>query len=87
MCRAHEVVYDGFHYNRERNVATICSLADYCGLFNNSAAVMNVDNNLNVFFRVVKERKYFPIERNPDQSPEAHLERIAREKRKARKEK
>jgi hypothetical protein len=54
ICRAHEVVYDGFRFNKEKTLGTICSLANYGGLFNNSAAVFVLNPQGQAYFKVIK---------------------------------
>ena len=54
VCRAHEVIFHGFQLAPNRRLATICSLPNYCGIYNNSGAVMNVDDEVNIFFRIMK---------------------------------
>ena len=43
ICRAHQVVVDGFEFFNERDFVTVFSAPDYCGEFDNKAAVMIVD--------------------------------------------
>jgi hypothetical protein len=54
--RGHDVIYDGFHINREKTLGTICSLANYGGVFNNSAAVFVLNAQFQAFFKIIKER-------------------------------
>lgn len=56
ICRAHEVVYDGFCMNKEKTIATICSIADYGGLYSNSAAVYVLNSQFQAYFKVIKQR-------------------------------
>ena len=43
ICRAHQVVMDGYEFFNERDFVTVFSAPDYCGEFDNKAAVMIVD--------------------------------------------
>jgi len=56
MCVGHEVIYNGFNFNKDKTVATICSFANYGGTFNNSAAVLVINSQYQLFFKVIKER-------------------------------
>lgn len=69
ICRAHEVIYDGFQLSHNKKIATICSQPNYCEIFNNSGAVMNVDDEVNIFFRIIEEKKYFPNLVDEDNHP------------------
>lgn len=66
MCVGHEVIYNGFNYNKSKTVATVCSLANYGGTYNNSGAVLVINSQYQLFFKVIKEREYFPIETNSE---------------------
>ena len=54
ICRAHQVVEDGYEFFGERSLVTVFSAPDYCGEYQNSAAMMIVDNNLMCSFKVLK---------------------------------
>lgn len=54
ICRAHQVVEDGYEFFGNQNVVTVFSAPNYCGEFTNSGAVMNVDANLCCSFQVLK---------------------------------
>ncbi|MEN2500524.1 MAG: hypothetical protein MHMPM18_004680, partial [Marteilia pararefringens] len=46
ICRAHQLVEDGFDFHCKRQLLTIFSARDYCGEYNNDAAVLTVDKDL-----------------------------------------
>lgn len=46
ICRAHQVMEDGFQFFADRNLVTIFSAPNYMGDFDNCAAIMEVDPNL-----------------------------------------
>ena len=46
ICRAHQVVEDGYEFFAKRQLVTIFSAPNYCGEFDNSGAMMSVDENL-----------------------------------------
>ncbi|EFO87911.1 hypothetical protein CRE_05687 [Caenorhabditis remanei] len=46
IARAHQVVQDGYEFFAEKKLVTIFSAPHYCGQFDNSAAIMSVDENL-----------------------------------------
>lgn len=43
VCRAHQVVTEGYEFFNNRDFVTVFSAPDYCGEFDNKASVMNVD--------------------------------------------
>ncbi|KAL9662065.1 hypothetical protein QQ045_026893 [Rhodiola kirilowii] len=59
VCRAHQVVEDGYEFFADRQVVTIFSAPNYCGEFDNAGALMTVDENLLCSFQILKpgERK------------------------------
>lgn len=46
VCRAHQVVEDGYEFFAKRQLVTIFSAPNYCGEFDNSGALMSVDDSL-----------------------------------------
>ena len=46
VCRAHQVVEKGYEFFAERSLVTIFSAPNYCGEFDNSGAMMSVDDTL-----------------------------------------
>ncbi|KAJ3449818.1 serine/threonine-protein phosphatase pp1 isozyme [Anaeramoeba flamelloides] len=53
ICRAHQVVEYGYEFfSNERNLVTIFSAPNYCGEFDNSGAMMKVDEELVCSFYV-----------------------------------
>jgi len=54
VCRAHQVVEEGFEFFGNRNLVTIFSAPNYCGEFDNSGAMMTVDENLMCSFQILK---------------------------------
>ncbi|XP_021829027.1 serine/threonine-protein phosphatase PP1 isozyme 2-like [Prunus avium] len=54
ICRAHQVVEDGYEFFADRQLVTIFSAPNYCGEFNNAGALMNVDSSLLCSFQIVK---------------------------------
>ncbi|KAK8504493.1 hypothetical protein V6N12_017772 [Hibiscus sabdariffa] len=57
ICRAHQVVEDGYEFFAERQLVTIFSAPNYCGEFNNAGAVMSVDASLLCSFQILKPCK------------------------------
>eukprot|EP01002_Notosolenus_urceolatus_P002890 NODE_1758_length_1310_cov_21.540048_g1462_i0.p1 GENE.NODE_1758_length_1310_cov_21.540048_g1462_i0~~NODE_1758_length_1310_cov_21.540048_g1462_i0.p1 ORF type:complete len:331 (+),score=58.48 NODE_1758_length_1310_cov_21.540048_g1462_i0:159-1151(+) len=57
LCRAHQVVEDGFSFFGGRQLVTIFSAPNYCGEFDNAAAVMNVEENLVCSFQILQPVK------------------------------
>jgi serine/threonine-protein phosphatase PP1 catalytic subunit len=54
ICRAHQVVEDGYEFFSKRQLVTVFSAPNYCGEFDNSAALMSVDENLICSFQILK---------------------------------
>ena len=46
ICRAHQVVEDGYEFYQRRQLVTLFSAPNYCGEFDNSGAMMSVDETL-----------------------------------------
>ncbi|XP_075744675.1 serine/threonine-protein phosphatase PP1-gamma catalytic subunit B-like [Rhipicephalus microplus] len=54
ICRAHQVVEDGYEFFAKRQLVTIFSAPNYCGTFDNAAAIMSVDESLMCSFQILK---------------------------------
>ena len=54
VCRAHQVVEDGYEFFGDKNLVTVFSAPNYMGEFDNSAAIMNIDENLMCSFKIFK---------------------------------
>ncbi|GMH10070.1 hypothetical protein Nepgr_011911 [Nepenthes gracilis] len=54
ICRAHQVVEDGYEFFADRQLVTIFSAPNYCGEFNNAGALMTVDDSLLCSFQIIK---------------------------------
>jgi len=54
ICRAHQVVEDGYEFQAERKLVTIFSAPNYCGEFDNGAALMKVRGDLVCSFEILK---------------------------------
>ncbi|KAI4167327.1 MAG: hypothetical protein LQ343_007288 [Gyalolechia ehrenbergii] len=46
ICRAHQVVEDGYEFFSKRQLVTLFSAPNYCGEFDNAGAMMSVDESL-----------------------------------------
>ena len=56
ICRAHQVVEDGYEFFANKKLVTIFSAPNYCGIFDNCGAMMIIDENLNCSFKILKCR-------------------------------
>jgi len=54
VCRAHQVVEEGYEFFAKRQLVTVFSAPNYCGEFDNSAALMTVDSSLMCSFQILK---------------------------------
>ncbi|KAL9408316.1 hypothetical protein AB3S75_046805 [Citrus x aurantiifolia] len=54
ICRAHQVVEDGYEFFANRRLITIFSAPNYCGEFDNAGAMMSVDETLMCSFQILK---------------------------------
>ncbi|KAI5713136.1 serine/threonine-protein phosphatase alpha-2 isoform-like [Diaphorina citri] len=59
ICRAHQVVEEGYEFFADKKLVTLFSAPNYCGEFDNAGAMMSVDQNLMCSFQILK-----PTERN-----------------------
>lgn len=53
ICRAHQVVEDGYEFFAKRQLVTLFSAPNYCGEFDNAGAMMSVDETLMCSFQVI----------------------------------
>jgi len=53
ICRAHQVVEDGYEFFSKRQLVTLFSAPNYCGEFDNAGAMMSVDESLLCSFQFV----------------------------------
>merc|ERR1712070_243287 len=60
ICRAHQVVEDGYEFFARRQLVTLFSAPNYCGEFDNAGAMMSVDQTLMCSFQILK-----PAEKKP----------------------
>ena len=56
IIRAHQVMDRGYGFFADRQLVTIFSAPNYCGEFDNDAAVMNVNEQLQCSFQIVHSK-------------------------------
>lgn len=56
ICRAHQVVEDGYEFFGKRQLVTVFSAPDYCGEFDNSGALMSVNEDLICSFEILQSQ-------------------------------
>ncbi|XKL64322.1 hypothetical protein PGB90_004408 [Kerria lacca] len=63
ICRAHQVVEDGYEFFSKRQLVTLFSAPNYCGEFDNAGAMMSVDETLMCSFQILKpaDKKKFVL--------------------------
>jgi serine/threonine-protein phosphatase PP1 catalytic subunit len=54
ICRAHQVVEDGYEFFCNRLLVTIFTAPNYCGEFDNAGAMMTIDQNLVCSFQILQ---------------------------------
>ncbi|XP_006887691.1 PREDICTED: serine/threonine-protein phosphatase PP1-gamma catalytic subunit-like [Elephantulus edwardii] len=54
ICRAHQVVEDGYEFFAKRQLVTLFSAPNYRGEFDNAGAMMSVDETLMCSFQILK---------------------------------
>jgi len=54
ICRAHQVVEDGYKFFAKRQLVTIFSAPNYCNEFDNAGAMMSIDESLMCSFQILK---------------------------------
>ncbi|KAJ1456958.1 Metallo-dependent phosphatase-like protein [Pelagophyceae sp. CCMP2097] len=54
ICRAHQVVEDGYEFQGNRSLVTVFSAPNYCGEFDNAGAIMVVSADLQCSFKVLR---------------------------------
>ncbi|OQR66127.1 serine/threonine-protein phosphatase PP1-beta catalytic subunit isoform 1, partial [Tropilaelaps mercedesae] len=54
VCRAHQVVEDGYEFFAKRQLVTLFSAPNYCGEFDNAGGMMSVDETLMCSFQILK---------------------------------
>ena len=52
VCRAHQVVEEGYEFFADRKLVTIFSAPNYCGEFDNAASIMSINESLCIKFQV-----------------------------------
>ena len=59
ICRAHQVVEEGYEFFADKQLVTVFSAPNYCGEFDNAGAMMSVNEDLKCSFQILK-----PINKN-----------------------
>lgn len=54
ICRAHQVVEDGYEFFGDKSLVTLFSAPDYCNEFTNSGGMMIVNEELICSFKILK---------------------------------
>ena len=54
ICRAHQVVEDGYEFFNNRKVVTVFSAPNYCNEFDNSAGIMTIEEDLTCSFKILQ---------------------------------
>jgi serine/threonine-protein phosphatase PP1 catalytic subunit len=54
ICRAHQVVEEGYEFFANKQLVTVFSAPNYCEEFDNAGAMMSIDDNLMCSFKILK---------------------------------
>lgn len=57
VCRAHQVMEDGYEFFADRGLITIFSAPNYCGDFDNAGAILVVDKTMCCSLKILKPKK------------------------------
>lgn len=69
ICRAHQVVEDGYEFFSKRQLVTLFSAPNYCGEFDNAGAMMSVDESLLCSFQVRRLKVLYLLVASRAKSP------------------
>jgi hypothetical protein len=58
ICRAHQVVEDGYKFQANRQLVTVFSAPNYCGEFDNAGAILVVRQDLVCSFKVMRPHSH-----------------------------
>jgi len=61
ICRAHQLVQEGYKYQFNKGLVTVWSAPNYCYRCGNLASILSFDDKLNRKFKLFKE---VPVEQN-----------------------
>lgn len=70
ICRAHQVVEEGYEFFSKKQLITIFSAPNYCGEFDNAAGMMKIDENLICSLQVLKPSEDEPKSKAKDPKKE-----------------
>jgi len=70
ICRAHQVVEDGYEFFSKRQLVTLFSAPNYCGEFDNAGAMMSVDESLLCSFQVREDEAVYLLFANNSLDPQ-----------------
>ncbi|KAJ1926982.1 serine/threonine protein phosphatase Pzh1 [Tieghemiomyces parasiticus] len=77
VCRAHMVVEDGYEFFNGRTLVTVFSAPNYCGEFDNAAAIMNVNEDLVCNFDILRPAYDTPLSPTFNQLQPRLLQQVA----------
>ena len=60
ICRAHQVIEDGYKFFAKWHLVTLFSAPNYCGEFDNAGATMSMDDTLPRSFQILKPAEKYP---------------------------
>lgn len=84
ICRAHQVVEDGYEFQAGRRLVTIFSAPNYCGEFDNAGAMLCVDKDMRCSFKVLRPTAHYPRIAKKEQLSGGLADYLASEQHKTR---
>lgn len=63
ICRAHQVVEDGYEFFGNRQLVTVFSAPNYCGEFDNNGGMLKVNKDLMCSFKILKAKSKAELKR------------------------
>lgn len=80
ICRAHQVVEDGYEFKNDRTLVTIFTAPNYCGEYDNAAAILNVSADMMCSFSIMRPLTHKVREEYSSSKAEPVCEEVSQDK-------